>query len=369
MDKLSNAERKNYNRRHGIPRETKVIRDVVAPHPKKQGGTRGYPKWFRIDAIKLKELGIAPKHLHRSIRRWKNERIDAYEPTGNKAQRGMTGHHRLLLALFKKMHPHASNNACAVFIACHSEDNAVFTSSEVSKAIVDMDLTRKVGSTTAYDAFTPRNLYLHHRFHHYPFPAGIKGTTRESKIDVDECSFELKDANINFGHAVRGMRVRKVGNYGRTAPKLSLILGVEPGDPNLPAEEEGSIEKPRLYYRLSTDAGTTVENYVDFLNIDLMDQFRPNEPKRVIMHGNLTSHKADEVVDAIYNRGHTVICRPPYRPHEAPIEYVFDMVACEVRKRWQSIKDMKDLNEEILKILDGREGLGGFNELFAKLNL
>lgn len=86
-------------------------------------------------------------------------------------------------------------------------------------------------------------------------------------------ALEIKDANMNYGHAVRGMRVRKIGNYGRGRAKITIIMAVEAGDPDLGAEVEGSIERPRIWYRLSTDAGTSIENYVDFLNENLMDHF------------------------------------------------------------------------------------------------
>lgn len=82
------------------------------------------------------------------------------------------------------------------------------------------------------------------------------------------------------------------------------------------------------------------------------------------MHDNLTSHKADEVVDAIYTRGHRVLCRVPYRPNEAPIEWVFDQLACEVRRRWAVIKTEEDLVKQIHNIIESRAGLGGFDDLF-----
>mmetsp|Transcript_21396 Transcript_21396/g.47565 ORF Transcript_21396/g.47565 Transcript_21396/m.47565 type:complete len:96 (+) Transcript_21396:922-1209(+) len=69
-------------------------------------------------------------------------------------------------------------------------------------------------------------------------------------------------------------------------------------------------------------------------------------------------------IDTIYGHGHRVICRVPYRPNEAPIEFVFDMVACEVRRRWANIQDENELHKNICDILDSRAGLGGFDELF-----
>ena len=113
--------------------------------------------------------------------------------------------------------------------------------------------------------------------------------------------------------------MRKVGSYGRRKYKISLIMATKTGDPGLRAEEEGSTKKPRLWFHLSTDAGTSTKSYVDFINLDLMDHFKSDEMQRTLMHHNLSSHKSDEVVDAVYNGGHKVICRVPYHPHEAPI--------------------------------------------------
>ena len=161
------------------------------------------------------------------------------------------------------------------------------------------------------------------------------------------------------------MRVKKFGNYLRGSVKLCLNLAIEPGNPCLDPLEDGSVEKPRLWYRLSTDGSTSRENYVDFLNYDLMDEFEADERPHTIMHDNLTSHKALKAYDAIHDRGHRVICRPPYRPNEAPIEFVIDQVACEVRQRWTQIKDVDDLDCEVRDVLDTRAGLGGFNKLFV----
>ena len=240
----------------------------------------------------------------------------------------------------------------------------MYTRQEIGDTIKDMEMTRKKASTTAYQAFTPDNLRYHHRFWNYDMPAGIKGTPRRTLIDVDECAIELKAVNENYGHAVKGLRVRKIGNYGRGKCKFTLILAVEAGDPDLPASTEGSIELPRLWYRITTDAGTSTESYHDFINHDLIDKFNPGERQRVIMHDNLSSHKSDEIVESIYRRGHSVICRVPYRPHEAPIEFTFNMFAEELRGRWSKIKTEEQLVDHMHRILQSRAGMGGFNQLF-----
>ena len=83
-----------------------------------------------------------------------------------------------------------------------------------------------------------------------------------------------------------------------------------------------------------------------------------------MLHDNLSSHKADEVVDAIYGRGHQVICRVPYRPNEAPIEFAIEQFAKEVRNLWEVITDDRTLNEQCHNILDAKSGMKNFNQLF-----
>jgi len=369
MDILNVDDVATYFRSLGISRDEGVERSGASKRrDPSRGGSRGYDEYYRRRILDMKKDGVPiPKafDVSRSSKyRWKKNGIPRKKMTGNKRRQGMPGHHRLLLACFKKVFPHASAAQCAVYIAIHSDDNQVFTDQQISKALKDMKLTRKVASTTAYQAFTDRNLRLHHAFWNNPYPSGICDTQRKDLIDIDECGFELKDAGLSFGHAVRGMRVRKVGNYGRGTCKITLILAIEPGDPNKPADVEGSIEKPRLWYRLSTDKGTSTETYTDFLIDYLMDKFDDNENQRTLMHDNLSSHKSDVVVYSVYKRHHRVICRPPYRPHEAPIEYVFDQLACEIRKRWARINTFPKLVKQIHNILASRDGLGGWDKLF-----
>ena len=192
------------------------------------------------------------------------------------------------------------------------------------------------------------------------------GIPRHLLTDGDEMAIMIDDANQSYGHAVKGARVRKVGHYGRGNAKVTVIMFVEPGDPSIPPEELGSIARPRIWYDVNTSKGTTVAKYVWFVKYKLLCWLRENEPSRVFMHDNLSSHKADEVYDAFYGAGHKVICRVPYRPDEAPIEFVFDMLKCEIRRRWQRINNEVDLIREIHDIIKTRAGMSSFDKLFKK---
>ena len=186
--------------------------------------------------------------------------------------------------------------------------------------------------------------------------------------DADEMSFDIGDANLSYGHGVKGCRIRKAGNYGRGKRKVTLMMVIEPGNPDIDPSQEGSIEKPRIWYRVSFDKGTSTEGYTKFLKKYFLRKLKDDEPSRVLMHDNLSAHKSDVIYDLVDKAGHSVICRPPYRPNEAPIEWVFDQVACEIRRRWEIIKDEKDLIKEVRKVIDGRAGIGGFDDLFQKCN-
>ena len=354
-----------HRRSIGAPRKKSVIRySAVRPHYSR-GGSAGAPMSERLLLQDLWEKGKhVPKSRVRSIQRWIKEGIIPLKQTGNKDSGVVRGEHLFLLASFKKIFPQARARHCSCFIAVNASDGRVLTDQEINMALKCLGMTRKKASTTAYEAFTSKNLYIHHCFWRYDAPAGVRNRRRERLLDGDEMAIRLADANENYGHAVKGLTVRKVGHYGRGSAKVTLLMFVEPGDPSLPAGALGSIENPRIWYEVSTDSGTTVEGYCAFIEHKVLAHFRQDEPRRTFLHDNLSSHKADEVYDLIYGAGHEVICRPPYRPDEAPIEIVFDQVACEIRRRWERINDQDDLIYNIRDIIDTRAGMGGINKLF-----
>jgi len=196
------------------------------------------------------------------------------------------------------------------------------------------------------------------------FPGGITDVPLVRLMDGDEMSFHLGEANPTYAHGVRGLRVRKGGHYGRSKNKIFVVMFIEPGDPSLGKDEKGSKQRPRIWYKVSTGSGMTIEGYKSFLEDEVLGKLRDNEPQRTLMHDNLSSHKAPEIYDTIYDAGHRVICRPPYRPFEAPIEWVFNQLASAVRRKWKEITNEKELIVEIIRIIEERDGIGGFYELF-----
>ena len=361
---MTEEDRAEFRKKIGAPRKKGVPRDSTKKHPS-NGGCEGYSEEFKDMMVELYQSGNAiPRSILRSVQRWIKDGTISKRKTGNKASSSVTGIHLFLLAIFKKIYPQATRPQCAVFIALYSDDGRVLTDSEVSSGLEKIGMTRKKTSTTAYKAFTPKNQYLHECFWRFDFPAGVRNVRREELCDADEMALVLGDADQNYGHAVKGLRARKQGNYGRSSRKVVIIMIIEPGNPSLGADELGSIERPRIWYRVSTDKGTTTEAYKSFLENYFLNKLRPDEPRRVLMHDNLQSHKSDEIYDTMDAAGHGVICRPPYRPNEAPIEFAFDQLACEIRRRWNKIRNEEQLIKEIRDVIDTRTGMGGFNDLF-----
>jgi len=65
---------------------------------------------------------------------------------GGKKSRAMSGHHRFLLAFFKKVCPHAMHTHSSVFIAIHSHNGRVSINVKICLALKDMRMTWKKGS-------------------------------------------------------------------------------------------------------------------------------------------------------------------------------------------------------------------------------
>lgn len=364
----SEDDRAEFRKNICVPRKEDVPRDSVIGKDPSRGGSEGYPVPFRELLIKLYQNGhVIPKKQLRSVQRWIKDGVIPKRKTGNKAVTSMGGIHLLLLALYKLIYPQATNPQCAVFIAIYSDDGRVFTNREISKGLKKLNMTIKKASTTAYQAFTKRNVFLHTSFWQFNFPAGINNVRREVLCDADEMSLVLGDACLTYGHGVKGCRIRKGGNYGRSRGKVTIIMIIEPGNPKIDNSELGSINRPRIWYRISEDKGTSTEGYMNFLERYFLNKLRADEPRRILMHDNLSSHKSEEIYVTMEEAGHNVICRPPYRPNEAPIEFVFDQLACEIRRRWERINNIKDLKKEIRRVIDTRAGMGGFNDLFKSL--
>ena len=186
--------------------------------------------------------------------------------TGNLPQRDLSGKYLFLLVLYKFMWPHASYLECIAFIANESADAKIFDKTAVSNVLRRLGYTQKVTSTVAYQAFTEDNMLRRHLFWTEPYPVGVRGTRRRRLIDSDEFGVHLNSANKKYGSSPKGLKIRKPGNYDRGTFKLTVILAVEAGDPTINNALVGLVALPRVWVRMTEEAGTTSEAYCTVLN-------------------------------------------------------------------------------------------------------
>jgi len=354
-----------YRHKIGIGQDRQVPRrSGPGPPPDPgRGGSRGYSEEYRRLVLSLEAAGLPfPAKNLRSMYRWK-KRLTPCRMTGNKATQKMNGEARLLLVLYKKIWPEAQHDEVIAFIADSSRGNIVYSRSDISNALGDLDMTRKRASTTAHQAFTPRTLRRVADFWSRPHPLGIVGTPRRAMIDCDEFGLAWDDANRNFGHNLKGLEVRKIGKYGRGEVKVTVIIAIEPGNPQLAPGVPGSVQQPRIWCRTYPGKNTTTERYRDFLCDIVIGSFGPDEPMRTILHDNLNAHKSDAVVDGVYMRRHRITCRPPYNPHCAPVEFAINQIACMVRDNCFAINGVGDL---VNKVQAYSRRVSGIDALFAK---
>lgn len=101
-------------------------------------------------------------------------------------------------------------------------------------------------------------------------PLGVHSISRRFLIDVDEFRISLDRCNNKFGWAAKNFRVRKSGHYVKDT-KLTVLFGIEPGDPDIPNGILGSVSNTRRWIRVIQSAGTTAVVFAVFIDSICVD--------------------------------------------------------------------------------------------------
>ena len=354
-------------RRHaGLPRSLQLTR-TPRPHPR-VGGTRGYPVPMRESELWSFDHGFPTVASRRSMQRW-NTRLHPYIMTGNSEKNVIVGLDQYHMILFLLAWPEARLDEIIAFLA-NAGNGRVYSRSQVSSRLNELGLTKKVGSTEAKQASLPINLFKREQFWQMPPPFGVSGCERRRLIDVDECGIELQRTNRKYGHTYCGVRMVKPGHYSKDT-KLTIILAVEPGDPALQPEVQGSIQNPRRWLRILIKAGTTTLDFNQFLRY-VCTNLQNHHPdgmignhSRIFLWDNLSSHCSPIIHQTVEGEfEHIIIRRPPYKPADAPIEYIFCSLMQELQSRTFETNNLVQLIQQIQNVV---ANLSGFNNTFNKL--
>ena len=354
-------------RGRGIRRVDRVLRDDrFHPHPRR-GGSRGYSIPFRRQCVDDLQSGrgVIPS-LMRSTRRWANERAIPLRMTGNKPGFSLVGEYLMLLIICKLIWPQATYIECSAFVCNEASTAHIFPEWAVGNALRGLGYTMKVSSTVAHQAFLPRNVIRRNRFWSQPYPVGVRGLRRCRLIDIDEFGLHLNNANKKYGSSPKVLRIRKPGNCDRGTFKLTIILAIEAGDPAIADGLLGSVTKSRVWALIRNIAGTSAVAYTSFVE-RVLGAYTPvgnAGHKRCIIHDNYSAHKSATVYGAVHRMGHRVLCRPPYRPHDGPVEFAINQVARQLELRWGEVHDLSSMTRVLYDIID--HDLKGMDALFKK---
>jgi hypothetical protein len=333
-----------------------------------RAGSKGYPVWYRMDQLARFDAGDDVRVSTASIYRWR-ERLDSHQMTGGKAREDLIGVDQMLLTLFGAAYPEAKADEITIFI--FKNGGRVYNRGVISFKMKELCMTQKRTSTEAWQAFTPINLLKVELFWTRPPPLGVFQEHRRTLVNFDECGIGLEQCERSKGHALQGIRIRKPGHYTRDT-KYSIIVAIEPGNPNLPPHQDGSVERPRRWVRIFEVEGTTAATFADFCD-HICTSIKQRavdtgDTKRIFLWDNLSAHSAPIVHHTVKVRAGPVqfriVRRPPYQPKYGPIEYAFCELICRLQDRIQRNWNHFTLRQEILNVLANLRMNGGFDRTF-----
>ena len=287
--------------------------------------------------------------------------------TGNHDRTQLVGLDQLTMVFFLIAYTDASIHEIAANI--YNEGGELYSDDVISKRLNELQITKKKASTEAFQAFTPENRFRVECFFLCPPPLGVFGVPRRKLIDIDEFGLKLEKCNRTGGWALSCFRVRKEGHY-KVGNSLTCLLAIEPGDPNLPPQQRGSVENPRRWVRCIQNGGTTVLVFRDFCEMICRDietnRIPGTDDHRVMLWDNLNSHHAAYVHQTVTGRTgpcqFTIVPRPPYQPKYGPIEYKICDLTDDIRKRKTREWDSARLEQEVYA---AARRIGPFNSSFA----
>jgi hypothetical protein len=149
-----------------------------------------------------------------------------------------------------------------------------------------------------------------------------------SSSTVDELGITLEKCNRTGGWALKVFRVRKDGHYHHGS-KITVLFAIELGDPALPPETRGSVERPRRWIRCIQGVGTTTNvfrNFCDHICTEI-ERFGVDgtDDHRIFIWDNLAAHHSVYVHQTVTGRDgprrFSIVARPQYHPKYGPIEY------------------------------------------------
>ena len=135
------------------------------PPPAARGGSRGYTPGMRQSQLALAAAG-APGVVasETSLWRWATHGTGRCVKRGGAIATSLRGEEELLLVLCRLAWPKATADQISAYIARNSTSGWIYSRVAITRCENRLGLTRKRGSTTAFQALTPFNQARRHNF-------------------------------------------------------------------------------------------------------------------------------------------------------------------------------------------------------------
>lgn len=217
-------------------------------------------------------------------------------------------------------------------------------------------------------ALLPYNATKRRHFWTQPEPLGVVGTERRRLIDVEECGIELENTG---GHI--SLKIGKPGHYTRYT-KLTILMAIEAGDPNLPENVLGSVALPRHWIWVTQGAGTPGYGFAEFLeHVCSSIETHPapgdvDDERMFLWDYHICVNMAGLVAQTVEaRRGSTQFCnvhRPSYHPRYGPTAYIFRQLGQRLQNAVTRDTSLQELKQLILGTVSQLGMSGGFETHF-----
>ena len=210
-----------------------------------EGGSSGYPIWFREEQLAKWYSGEATEVSLSSLYCWE-ERCSPHCQIGAPARTVIMGVDMIHLVTFLIAHSDSTMDEMVAFI--YNEGGSLYSNQRISERLKDLAVTKKKASIEADQALNEDVQIRVYTFWNYPPPLGIFQVTLFRLIDFDEFGVTLERCNRSCGWALKVFRVRKDRHY-KVSRKITILFAIEPGDPALLPHIHGSVTNPRRWIR------------------------------------------------------------------------------------------------------------------------
>jgi transposase len=146
-------------------------------------------------------------------------------------------------------------------------------------------------------------------------------------VYIDESHFDFRTYNKRYGYFVKGARAQwPAGNVTRNS--FSLIM----------AQSNKSILHHYIRNTSAEEGGIRKEDFISFLE----ELLHALEPDSILILDNARIHRANDVLDFLFDNEIPFLFLPPYSPDYNPIELSFGYI-----KNWIQENEAIDVEDEI----------------------